>query len=94
MYYSSVVGKWMRFYFRYPDTTKFDKQKAKNNWLFCKRLIDDLPAHRKDFYKRVYTSKSVGKVIDEYSFENDIKTNILWQWITELEYEFAKRKEI
>ena len=91
-FYSDYVQHCMRFYARHPHP-KYRSDADKQNWNACDNAVKGFTDKEQDILMTVYREgDTIPDNVYKVSVELDIKQDIIWKLINELERKVAKRR--
>ena len=91
-FYSDYVRHCMRFYARHPHP-KCRSDADKQNWNACDNAVKGFTDKEQDILMTVYREgDTIPDTVYKLSAELNIKQDIIWKLINELERKVAKRR--
>ena len=91
-FYSEYVQHCMRFYARHPHPT-FRSEADKQNWKACENAVKSFNKGEQDIIMTIYREgDTVPDNVYMVSIDLDIRQDVIWKLINELERKVAKRR--
>ncbi len=91
-FYTEYVRHCLRFYARFPKPT-FRSDVDKNNWQACNATLNLFGQEDKALIKEIYRSgDTIPDMVYKLSQTRGISQESLWQLISEIERDVAKRR--
>lgn len=93
-FYSEYVQHCMRFYARHSNP-KFKSDADKQNWKACDSALNGFSDNERDILLTIYREgDTIPDNIYKMCAERNIKQDIVWELVNELEREVAKRRNL
>lgn len=93
-FYSEYVQHCMRFYARHSNP-KFKSDADKQNWKACDSALNGFSDNERDILLTIYREgDTIPDNIYKMCAERNIKQDIVWKLVNELERKVAKRRNL
>lgn len=93
-FYSEYVQHCMRFYARHSNP-KFKSDADKQNWKACDSALNGFSDNERDILLTIYREgDTIPDNIYKMCAERNIKQDIVWKLVNELELKVAKRRNL
>lgn len=93
-FYSEYVQHCMRFYTRHSNP-KFKSDADKQNWKACDSALNGFSDNERDILLTIYREgDTIPDNIYNLCAERNIKQDIVWKLVNELERKVAKRRNL
>ena len=93
-FYSEYVQHCMRFYARLSNP-KFRSDADKQNWNACDSAMKEFSDTDRDILMAVYSNgDTIPDNVYKVSVDRNIKQDVIWKLINELERKVAKRRNL
>jgi len=94
-FYSEYVQHCMRFYARHSRPSKFRSDADKQNWHACESAMKGFTDKEQDILMTVYREgDTIPDNVYKLSVDRNIKQDVIWKLINELERKVAKRRNL
>jgi hypothetical protein len=92
-FYSEYVQHCMRFYARHPHP-KFRSEADKKNWIACDLAVKGFTEEQQNILMAIYRDgdTAITDYVHKVSIERNVKQDLIWKLINELERKVAKRR--
>ena len=92
-YYSTYVSHCMRFYARFPKTTRFNTDVDKENWLDCYKALNHYTEKEINILMKVYSGRDTfADNIYEVATKYNMNQDTIWEMIGKFEKTVARKR--